>query len=149
MLDEFKNILKEKGYKLTPQREKVLATFIKNKYKHLSSEEIYKMVKKDYPQIGLATIYRTIQIMEKENIICRFDTEGDIIKYELMDINEKYQHPHCICLKCGRVLAIRQFSLNSIKTKLEKKYNFTVVSYNFKFYGICKKCGELEGPSCN
>ena len=58
--DALKEELKKKGYKLTPQRRAIVDTIIQNEGKHLTAEEIYDEVKKSFPEIGLATVYRTI-----------------------------------------------------------------------------------------
>ena len=142
-LDEFKSILKYKGYKLTHQREKILDIIIKNQYKHLTSEEVYELIKKDYPQIGISTIYRTMQLLEKLNIVCKFDNDGYGVKYELMDVDVKYQHPHFVCTQCGEIFPIKNFDLNLIENDMKNKYNFMIVNYSLKFYGICKECGGL------
>ena len=60
--EQFKRLLKEKGLKVTNQRLMVLEALAACPDKHLTAEEIYEMVKADYPEIGLATVYRTIQL---------------------------------------------------------------------------------------
>ena len=62
--DALKEELKKKGYKLTPQRRAIVDTIIQNEGKHLTAEEIYDEVKKSCPEIGLATVYRTIILLE-------------------------------------------------------------------------------------
>ena len=57
-MQELKEDLKKKGYKLTPQRRAIVDTIIKNEGKHMTAEEIYDEVKKDCPEIGLATVYK-------------------------------------------------------------------------------------------
>ena len=63
--ESLKLILKEKGYKLTPQRRSILDEIIKNEGSHLTTEEIYDLVKVNCPEIGLATVYRTVQLLEE------------------------------------------------------------------------------------
>lgn len=71
----------EKGYKLTEQRQAVLDAIVKNKGSHLSSEEIFKLVKKTHPEIGLATIYRTLPLLEEMGLISKIHLDDDYIGY--------------------------------------------------------------------
>lgn len=140
LLGEFKYILKEKGYKLTSQREIILSTIIKNQHKQLTSEEIYNIIMEKWPNIGIATIYRTMHILQEANIVCKFDSDEDGVKYELRDIKEKYHHPHFICKKCGKVFPVKDFDLDLIEKELKKKHDFIVNNYNVKIYGLCPEC---------
>lgn len=145
LLEKYKSILKVKGYKVTYQREKILDILIKNQYKHLTTEEIYEILRGEYPQVGVATVYRTIQVLENLNIVCEFDRDQDGIKYELVEINERYQHPHFICMNCKKIFPIKKtdFNLELVKNKLGHRYNFKVDNCNIKLYGICKECSRL------
>lgn len=141
--EKIKNMLKEKGYKVTLQREKILDIIIKNQSKHLTSDEIYMIIKNDYPEIGLATVYRTMQLLEKTNIVCKFDSDENRIRYELMEPDDKFPHPHFICKACGRVYPVKEAISDSMKDDFNKHYGFKIVSYDLKFYGICKNCNRL------
>ncbi|WP_454054719.1 Fur family transcriptional regulator [Clostridium sp. Marseille-Q7071] len=143
LLEEIRNSLKEKGYKITQPREKVLDIIIKNRYKHLTSDEIYVLIKKDYPKIGISTVYRTMQLLERINIVCKFDSDEEGIRYELMEPNDKYQHPHFICKNCNKVYPVKDVNLEQIKNKIDKNFNFKIIDYSLKFYGICKNCSKL------
>ena len=66
-----KEDLKNKGYKLTPQRRAIVDTIVESEGKHLTAEEIYDEVKKSCPEIGLATVYRTILLLEDIGILCK------------------------------------------------------------------------------
>lgn len=142
LLDKFKTMLKEKGYKVTIQREKILNIIIENEDKQLTSEEIYNIIKKDCDSMGIATIYRTMHIFEDANIVCKFDNDENGVRYELIDINEKYQHPHFICQKCGEIFAVKDFDLNLIENELDKNYDFKIINYDIKLYGICPRCSK-------
>ncbi|ARC85957.1 ferric uptake regulator family protein [Clostridium argentinense CDC 2741] len=143
LLEEIRNSLKEKGYKITQPREKVLDIIIKNQYKHLTSDEIYVLIKKDYPKIGISTVYRTMQLLERINIVCKFDSDEEGIRYELMEPNDKYQHPHLICKNCNKVYPVKDINLEQIKNKIDKNFNLKIIDYSLKFYGICKNCSKL------
>ena len=80
-MNALKEDLKKKGYKLTPQRRSIVDTIINNEGKHLTAEEIYDEVKRDCPEIGLATVYRTILLLEELNVISRLDLNDGCSRY--------------------------------------------------------------------
>ncbi len=142
LLKKIENDLKEKGFKLTLQRQKILDVIIKNQHKHLTTEEIYMIIGKEYPEIGLATVYRTMQLLEQNNIVCKFDFDEDGIRYEFMEPDNEHQHPHFICKECGKVYPIKDVMLDLVKNQIVKKYSFKIIDYSLKFYGICLNCNK-------
>ncbi|WP_234122685.1 Fur family transcriptional regulator [Clostridium hydrogenum] len=135
--------IEKNGCKMTVQRQKVIDVIIENQHKHLNSEEIYAIIKKDYPEMGIATIYRTMQLLEKMNIVVKFDIDEDGIRYELRDIEDKHQHPHFICTNCGAVIPLKNTDVMISQNELNIKYGFKITDYSLKLYGICKKCSGL------
>lgn len=142
-IDNIKYTLKMKGHKLTPQRKTILNTVIKSPGKHLASEEIYNEVKKACPDIGLATVYRTLQLFEGLNIISKINFGDGVYRYELNTSNDNmHQHHHLICTKCGSIFEVKFDLLDSLEERIEKKYNFKIEDHNVKFFGICVKCKQ-------
>lgn len=136
-----KDKLKEKGLKLTPQRRSILDVIVENKGNHLSTEEIYEIVKKRCPEIGLATVYRTMQMFDEADMVYKHNFNDGRSRYEL-NLNEDHQHHHLICTKCGRVVEVEEDLLEQLEHEIEKKYNFEVVNHNVKFYGYCRICKD-------
>lgn len=139
-IEKLKEQLKTKGYKLTPQRRAVVNMVMQNKGNHLTAEELYDLVKKDCPEIGLATIYRTIQLLEEIGVLCKLDLDDGCNRYELVDQEESHQHHHLICKKCGKVIEVEEDLLDSIEKNVEEKYNFKIENHSVKFLGICNEC---------
>ena len=83
-MNVLKENLKQKGYKLTPQRRSIVDIIIENEGKHLTAEEIYDKVKRDCPEIGLATVYRTILLLEELGVISRLDLNDGCSRYEIV-----------------------------------------------------------------
>lgn len=137
-----KEQMKSKGYKLTPQRRAVLDVIIENEEKHLSTEEIYDIVKVNCPEIGLATVYRTIQLLEKIGIVSKLNFDDGCNRYELINSNETHHHHHLICTLCNSVEEVEDVLLESLEDQVENKYNFKIINHEVKFYGICKKCSK-------
>jgi Fur family ferric uptake transcriptional regulator len=138
----FKEQLKEKGYKLTTQRQAVLDAITKHEGKHLSSEEIYEIVKESYPDIGLATIYRTLLLLDRMELVYKLDLDDGCNRYELNKHNEDHRHHHLICMLCGDVAEVQDDLLESLEDEILKKNHFKVKDHRVKFYGYCEKCSS-------
>lgn len=132
--------LGERGYKLTPQRRAALEVFTENKGKHLSTEDIYVLIKEKYPKIGIATVYRTLQLFEQLGIINRLSFDDGCNRYELA--GEEEDHHHLVCLSCGRIQEVQEDLLGHLEKKIEEKTHFRVVNHRVKFFGYCEKCAN-------
>ncbi|MEA4849030.1 MAG: Fur family transcriptional regulator [Clostridiaceae bacterium] len=132
--------LKEKGYKLTPQRRAILDIILETEGRHLSAEEIYELVKVKCPDIGLATVYRTMQMFEEVGLIYKHNFDEVRSRYELNHHNEYHKHHHLICIGCNRVIEVEEDLLEQLESSIEKKYNFNIDNHDVKFFGYCEKC---------
>lgn len=141
-VEGLKETLKQKGYKLTPQRRAILNGIIKSEGSHLTAEELYDLVKIDCPEIGLATIYRTVQLLEEMCVIRKLDLDDGCSRYELNHEDENHQHHHLICNQCSNVLEVQGDLLEELETIIEKKYSFKIKDHSLKFYGFCENCQE-------
>ncbi|WP_055667961.1 Fur family transcriptional regulator [Desnuesiella massiliensis] len=139
-VSKLKETLKEKGYKLTPQRRSIVDTIICNEGSHLTVEEIYDQVKKDCPEIGLATVYRTILLLEEMGIVYKLDLNDGCSRYELVHEDETHRHHHLICTKCGKVIEVEGDLLETLEDEIEKKYSFKIEDHSVKFFGLCDEC---------
>lgn len=141
-LDEIKQQLKQKGYKLTTQRRIILDSIIDNQDKHLSIEEIYNIVKEKMPEIGLATVYRTIMLLNDLKVLNKIDLDDGCSRFELSSDEKAHNHHHLICIKCGKVEEAEDDLLEALENQIEEKNGFKVINHIVKFYGICKDCKE-------
>ncbi|HYE84233.1 MAG TPA: Fur family transcriptional regulator [Clostridia bacterium] len=132
--------LKEKGYKLTPQRRSILDIILETEGRHLSAEEIYELVKNKCPDIGLATVYRTMQMFDEVGLVYKHNFDDGRSRYELNHHNEDHQHHHLICVGCNTVIEVEEDLLEQLEAGIEKKYNFKINNHNVKFFGYCEKC---------
>jgi len=139
-LERIKAILKDNGYKMTPQRLATIESIIENEGKHMSTEEIYDEVKNTYPEIGLATVYRTMILLEELGILNRHNFDDGRNRYELSHSNEDHHHHHLICMGCGKVMEVEGDLLESLEETIQKKNQFKVVNHKVQFFGYCKDC---------
>lgn len=139
--EEICNELKNKDYKLTPQRQTILRAFLNNTDRHLSAEELYAMVKKENPEIGLATVYRTLDLLADLGVVQKMDFGEGKSRFELND-GEAHHHHHLICLDCGKVEEFDLDLLEDLEHNIEQKTEFSITDHRLKFYGYCSKCKE-------
>ncbi|GKU25309.1 Fur family transcriptional regulator [Clostridium folliculivorans] len=142
--NQLKEDLKKKGYKLTPQRRAIVDTILLNKGKHLTAEEIYDEVKLGCPEIGLATVYRTILLLEEMGIIYRLDLNDGSARYEMAHDDEHHRHHHLVCNNCGKVIEVEADLLDDLEELIEKKCDFKIMDHSVKFYGLCSECVDKD-----
>lgn len=131
--------LAEKDYKLTPQRRIILQAFMNNAERHLSAEDIYSIVKAENPDIGLATVYRTLELLAEIGVLQKLNFGDGRSRYEFAE-DEEHHHHHLICLCCGEVMEFTDDLLESLETTIAGKTDFKIIDHQLKFYGYCKKC---------
>lgn len=141
-IKKYEKTLKEQGYKLTNQRRKILDTLVEHMDEHLSCDDVFKLVSVENPEIGIATIYRTLQLFEELNIVYKLNFNDGFSRYELNLGTEEHHHHHLICLKCGKVIEVKVDLLDSLEEEIEANDSFTIVDHNVKFYGYCSDCQE-------
>ena len=146
--EQFKALLRMNGLKVTNQRIAILEALSSRPGEHLTAEEIYDVVKKDYPDIGLATVYRTIQLLSELNLIDKLNLDDGYVRYEIgnKEKNENCHHHHLlICLDCGNIYAFQDDLLENLEEKIKETLGFKVVDHEVKLYGYCKECIKNKG----
>jgi Fur family peroxide stress response transcriptional regulator len=103
---------------------------------HPSAEDIYQEVKKEYPNISLATVYKTMEMLAEQNLISKVTQLHDIVRY---DCNNGFHH-HFVCIKCKKIVDVKDEALNNIIIPKELNKNFKILKYQVQFDGICKDC---------
>jgi len=131
-LELFVERCKEKKLKITPQRVAVYEVLLKSK-EHPTVEEIYNQIKEKYPYVSMATVYRTVEILENIGLVKRVCYWGNSTRY---DANLE-DHHHFICIKCG---SIRDVSFNGNINVPEEIEGYTINSVAVNMYGICPSC---------
>jgi len=139
-IEKIKQQLQSEGYKLTPQREATVRVLLENEEDHLSAEDVFMLVKQKAPEIGLATVYRTLELLSELHIVEKINFGDGVARYDLRgDINHHHHH-HLICMQCGSMQEIREDWLESLEVRLEQEYHFTVVDHRLDFQGGCRQC---------
>ena len=131
--------LKKTGLKATLPRLKIMDIFEHSKQKHLSAEDIYKLMIGSNEEIGLATIYRVLTQFEQVGLLIRHHFEGGKAVYEL---NEKSHHDHIVCLQCGHVTEFVNDEIEKLQTKVAEEHGFKIIEHSLIIYAdsIKKPC---------
>jgi len=138
IINDLKAIIKQKGMKYTEQRAIILQILV-NLDDHLNAEEIHSIIQKEYPEqnIGIATIYRTLNFLEEVNLISSISFGSDGKKYEG---NQKEHHDHLICTSCGKIVEFLDDDIEKKQEDIASKNGFTITDHSMQIYGLCKDC---------
>ncbi|MDI3546461.1 MAG: Fur family transcriptional regulator, ferric uptake regulator [Halanaerobiales bacterium] len=129
----------EKNIRLTPQRKEIVRIFLENNQKHLSAFDIYDLIKEKDLSIGMATIYRTLDLLEEKGLIAKRDFGDDLARYEFIYKN-KGKHHHLICKNCGKIIEISNILPPDLKERLLEEEGFQCTNSRLEIYGYCEDC---------
>lgn len=134
--DIFIGYLKKKGLKWTAQREAILEFFLKYE-KHVSAENLYDILKKKFPSIGLSTIYRTLKLLSECGLAQASNIQG------CTTFEHKYNHPHhdhLICTHCGKYVEFINTDIEKLQESVAKEHGFSISGHRLEIFGLCHKC---------
>ena len=138
IVNELKSIIKQKGMKYTEQRAIILQILV-NLDDHLNAEEIHSIIQQEHPDqnIGIATIYRTLNFLEEVELVTSLSFGKDGKKYES---KEDEHHDHLICTKCGEIVEFLDEQIEQRQEKIALKNGFKITDHSMQIYGICQSC---------
>jgi len=128
--------LKTIGLKATLPRLKILHLFETSDVRHLTAEDVYKVLMQEGMDIGLATIYRVLTQFEQAGILMRHHFESGKAVFEL---NEGKHHDHLVCLECGRVEEFFDAEIEKRQMKIAKDHGFSIHEHSLQIYADCIK----------
>jgi Fur family transcriptional regulator, ferric uptake regulator len=134
MLD-FERILKDRGYRLTNQR-RIIVHELEGE-RHLSAEEIYDRVKGEHPELGLSTVYRTLDLLTELGIVRKDDFGEGYSRYELAT---ERMHHHARCEQCGKVIEFNEELMEYLALQVERETGFVTDWHEITLYGRCAEC---------
>ena len=128
--------LKTIGLKATLPRLRILELFEKSAVRHLSAEDVYKILLKEGTDTGLATVYRVLTQFEQAGLLIRHHFESGKAVYEL---NQGGHHDHLVCLQCGRVEEFFDEAIEKRQIAVAKERGFTIHEHSLHIYAECTK----------
>jgi len=132
--------LKERGFRITPQRIAVLKILAASNG-HPSVDEIYEQVRKDFPTTSLATVYKTVTLLKELKEILQLGFPEGSNRY---DGNNPNPHPHLICSQCRKIVDPDLETLEDMTRELSRETGFRIVSHRLDFFGVCPECLKLS-----
>ncbi|MBP2649371.1 MAG: fur [Firmicutes bacterium] len=141
-MNDLRNMFRERQYKMTSQRQTILQAFIDNPAQHLSAEDIYGIVRKESSELGLATVYRTLELLSELEVLQKIDFGDGRHRYEINETSSLHHHHHLICVLCGKVKEFEDDLLETLENAVALKSNFKIIDHQLKFYGYCSECRD-------
>lgn len=133
----FSEYLNKNNLKLTSQRVDILRIFLSIE-KHLSAEDLYKIIKTKNPEIGYTTVYRTMKLICDAGLAREVDFSDGFKRIE-HNFGHNH-HDHLICLKCGKLFEVFDADIERLQERLAKKNKFSVVRHKMDIFGYCQSC---------
>lgn len=131
--------LKTIGLKATLPRLKILELFERSEVRHLSAEDVYRLLLKDNMDVGLATVYRVLTQFEQAGLLQRHHFETGKAVFEL---NDNSHHDHLVCMQCGHVEEFYDAEIEKRQNRIAKERGFTIHEHALYIYADCTK------PNC-
>lgn len=140
LLESFKKILKESGLKYTRQREIVL-NILYHSDTHFTPESLYMEIKRKEPNlnVGIATVYRTLNLLEDSQMVTSLSFGAAGKKFELAN---KPHHDHLICKNCGKIVEFENSIVERQQALIAKEHKFKLTGHLMQLYGICETCAQ-------
>jgi Fur family ferric uptake transcriptional regulator len=129
-------ILRETGHRLTPQRMLVIEA-LHHADKHISAEELYEQLHRRYPYANISTVYRTLELLKRLDLVTETDFGEGYVRYHVAD---KGHHHHLVCQNCGKITDLDEPALYPLKDELLQKYGFDADLRHLAISGECDKC---------
>jgi Fur family ferric uptake transcriptional regulator len=140
LLSDFKQLLKINGLKFTIQRE-VILEMLYNSDEHLTPEGLHHLIQQKHPELntGIATVYRTLSLLEESDMVTSLSFGAQGKKYEL---GAKDHHDHVICTTCGSITEFVDEAIEERQKKITESLGFIMQEHSMQIYGICKNCQD-------
>jgi Fur family ferric uptake transcriptional regulator len=135
--------LKKAGLKVTLPRMKILQVLEHSTKRHMSAEDLYKMLLDSGDEIGLATIYRVLTQFEAAGLVIRHHFEGGQAVFEF---DQGKHHDHLVCIKCGKVIEFVDDVIEQRQRAIAEKHGFKLTEHSMILYGECNdaKCRKTK-----
>ena len=129
--------LKRVGLKHTDQRDTILRTFLETR-DHLSTDELFRLVRKKDAKIGFTTVYRTLKLLAECGLASAVPFPDGMARYE-HQFNRRNHH-HMVCTECDASVEFFSPEVNKLEEEIGRKYHFDATRHNFQIYGVCEDC---------
>ncbi|HEX8969180.1 MAG TPA: Fur family transcriptional regulator [Chloroflexota bacterium] len=137
---ELKAALKQRGLRMTPQRQLILDA-VASMRGHLSAEQVYQHVVRVFPDVNISTVYRTLEVLEELGVVRHTHFHSGVAQYERTDT---VPHQHIVCSRCGADTEVEVEVLQPLAEELTRRYGFEADLVHSAIVGICRGCQAAE-----
>ena len=132
-----KDVLQNEGLRYTSKRQIVWDEICRND-NHRDADEIYFKIRKSGNKVSRATVYRTIDVLVKNNLVRKLKLGDGRNRYE--NKLETGHHDHIVCIQCGRIDEFMDENIEKLQDEIAKKYQFKIVRHIHQLFGLCRDC---------
>jgi Fur family transcriptional regulator, ferric uptake regulator len=133
---DFLEKIRAAGYKLTPQRRAIVEAILAAE-KSLTPQELHAALARKHPDIGLVTVYRTIDVLDRLGLLCQFQPGGNSRSFKA---GPAEHHHHLVCRGCGDVVDFTGRCPTELENSLERETGFVITDHQLEFAGYCRDC---------
>ncbi len=137
----FHQHLKSVGLKHTGQRDTILRTFLASR-EHLSTDDLYRLVRRKDQRIGFTTVYRTLKLLADCGLASEVAFHDGIARYEHQ--YNRRSHHHMVCTACGASVEFFSPEVDRLENQIGRKYHFATTRHTFQIYGCCRECRKTK-----
>ncbi|OED34388.1 hypothetical protein AB834_07010 [PVC group bacterium (ex Bugula neritina AB1)] len=133
----FERFLQKRQFKNSRKRDLIVDVFL-SLHEHMTSEDIYQLVKQKDSSIGYTTVYRTLKLLCESGLCVELKFDDGVTRYEHL-----YNHPHhdhLICVECSTCIEFCRPEIEAMQNEIFEKYNFLPHHHKLELYGVCPKC---------
>ena len=129
--------LKDAGLKITAPRLKIIQLLESTSVRHVSAEDVYKLLLENGEEIGLATVYRVLTQFEDAGLVARHHFEGG---HSVFELSPDQHHDHIVCVKCGKVEEFNDVEIERRQKMIAETLGFELTDHDLNMYGLCPAC---------
>ena len=141
----WRDYLRKKGLKTTQQREAIVDAFLRTSG-HVALEDLLSQARRKHPGVGLATVYRTVKLLEEAGIAAARHFGPGQTLYEIAE--GRAHHDHLICESCGYIVEFENDEIERLQVQAARKMGFNVVRHRHELFGLCEKSQGVPGGAC-
>jgi Fur family ferric uptake transcriptional regulator len=138
-LPELAQRLRRKAQKITGPRQAILK-ILREQSHPLANKDIFAALPKG--DCDLATVYRSMHLLEKMGMVKRFDFGDGVARFELLGEGDDGHHHHLVCTRCAGVVEIEECGMHSLEEQIAESNGFKAVTHRLEFFGVCPSCQE-------
>jgi Fur family ferric uptake transcriptional regulator len=136
-LPELAERLRRKARKVTGPRQAILE-ILRQQWHPMSNKEVFAALAQR--GCNLATVYRSMHLLESMGMVKRFDLGDGVARFELLKEGDDGHHHHLVCTRCAEVVEIEECSMGDLETRIAQSNGYKAVTHKLEFFGLCPEC---------